>query len=638
MPGTHRLGLVIALALVTCATVRAGALPNAYDASRIAPNLLRNADAVIRDDSLVFTVDGVRTTTVGRHVVTVLNPAGRHFGTLRLYYDKFQSVEDIRGRLLDAQGAKIRSLEDDDIQDHSAISDYSLYDDLRMQRVALYHETYPYTVEFEYTLESTGSLNWPEWCPENRRASVERSTFEVRQEDTTALRWWSNAGLCPRITRTSEGLVYRWEASNLPPFEPEVAGPPTADQYSCVKIAPSVFEVEGHSGDLSSWESFGRWFRLLSEDRQTLSHKTLAEVVALTGTEVDAIERVRRLYHYMQSRTRYVSIQLGIGAWQPFPASYVEERGYGDCKALTNYMSALLKAAHIESFPALIRAGAEPRWLVKEFPHNCFNHVILCVPMPTDTFWLECTSQTVPFAHLGAETENRFALVVTDSGGVLRRTPASASADNAQIRHATVQLTAAGDGFATVQMIYTGNQQDHIRGSLAEATPREREEWLAEDIDIPTGTLREADFSGLAKGGERIDLSYRVDFRRYASPAGARLLLAPNLLQKRTYIPPADSARKQPIMHGYPYLDIDTIRYVLPGGYAVEVLPKPVMITTPFGLFAESTVAAREGELLLTRRLEITATELPALMYDAYRSFWSDVVKADKALVGLVRR
>ena len=60
----------------------------------------------------------------------------------------------------------------------------------------------------------------------------------------------------------------------------------------------------------------------------------------------------------MQSRTRYASIQLGIGGYKPAPAMEVSEKGYGDCKGLTNYMSALLKEAGITSYYTWVKSGA----------------------------------------------------------------------------------------------------------------------------------------------------------------------------------------------------------------------------------------------------------------------------------------
>ena len=64
----------------------------------------------------------------------------------------------------------------------------------------------------------------------------------------------------------------------------------------------------------------------------------------------------------------------------PFPATFVDEKKYGDCKALSNYMRALLKAVDIPSYYALIRAGENEEPADFDFPHNNFNHAILCVP------------------------------------------------------------------------------------------------------------------------------------------------------------------------------------------------------------------------------------------------------------------
>lgn len=630
------LWLILALAAATPDLLIAQDLEGKLPASSIPSFLLRDVDAVVRIDSTHFSVSGSTTTRTVLIAVTILNAAGRPFGQLYLPYDKFRRIEELEGELYDARGGLIRELGDRDQQDFAAISDYVLYDESRVRTAELFHGVYPYTVAYRYEVSDEAGITWPSWEPEFTRASVEHSVFEVALDGNDTLRWWTNAALRPRVTRREDGLLYHWTAENVPPLRLEPVGPPATDQFSSVKTAPRLFEVEGHPGDLSTWAGFAAWYHGLSTGRQTLSPRTHADVTSRTSGIAGTRDKVRVLYEYLQGRTRYVNVSLGIGGWQPFPASYVEERGYGDCKALTNYMSSLLHAAGIASYPVLVYSGAEPRWMVREFPHNAFNHVILCVPAQADTIWLECTNQTAPFGHLGSAVENRLGLLVLPTGGTLIRTPASSSVDNCQLRRASVALTPSGSASATVRTRYTGNQQDRIRTALETATPREREHWLRDDIGHPAAELRQTDFGGVSGRRLSVEVSFTAGLRDYCSRAGTRLLLTPNLMERRRYVPPADSLRRQPIVEGYAYTDIDSITYVLPPGCRVESLPQPVSVDATFARYAAEARVITPQELLYVRRLEVIATELPPGKFADYRAFWSQVVKADKAVASLV--
>ena len=631
-------GFVLALASVPVL-----AQPSTFSTEVLDLGFIGTADAVVRLEQVRFEVEdpGHARKTV-RRVVTILGPEGRGAGILQVEYDdRLRHLKDLDGRLLDARGERIRSLKKDDLDDRSNISAYSLYEENRTRTATLLHDAYPYTVDYEYVVDYDGLLSWPTWYPQEDNIPVEYTSFEIIAPLHMTVRYDVQGMALPPDVRTQrdEQRLF-WELRRLPAHVPEPLGPSWSAQRVAVHTAPTVFAMEGTQGDMRSWASFGQWYARLSTGRgaETLPGTARAEVHRLTGGLLDDREKIRRLYEYLQAKTRYVSVQLGLGGWQPYDAAYVHARSYGDCKALTNYLRALLEMAGIPSYPALIRSGRNAPEVLAHFPSNQFNHVILYVPLDDGPLWLESTSQTMPFGHIGAANEDRYALVTRLEGSELIRTPRSSARDNQRIRRATVHLETNGDAFAEVRTRYTGNQQDGVRRSLATATGRERETWLHASIDAPSFAVRSADFSGVTARQPEVAVRMDLDLPSYASRTGRRLFLRPRLLDGWAYVPPPAAERTQPVvLFPYPLAQADTIRYILPDGYAVEALPDSVMISEPFGSY-RATVAVSEGKLVYHRRFEITEPRLPAAQYAAVRSFLSAVARADRNKAVLVRQ
>src|SRR5690606_12487089 len=136
----------------------------------------------------------------------------------------------------------------------------------------------------------------------------------------------------------------------------------------------------------------------------------------LTKDAKNDVEKAQIVFEYMQNNTRYISVQVGLGGWKPFPAKDVDKLGYGDCKALTNYTKSLLESVGVKSYYTIIHASDYIRDIDENNISLQGNHVLLTLPTSNGNLFLECTSQKIPFGYLGSSTENRKAQVIKPEG------------------------------------------------------------------------------------------------------------------------------------------------------------------------------------------------------------------------------
>ena len=607
-----------------------------YNVSNIPESLKENAHAVVRMDvrKLELTTDR-RATMKVRYAITILNSKGDKYKQLAVFYDNsFQRAADIKGVVYDSRGKVVKKLKSKDIVDRSLYSNDIT--DTRVKTAALSHNSYPYTVEYSYTRNYKGLLVYPRWDPQpGSDVAVENAQLIVEDAGTT-LRYKSvNGAGEPKVSKGSGYTTYSWSLKNIPVQEPEPLSP--GIPYPVVYLAPDEFAIDKYYGNAESWESFSRFIYQLNQGRQELPEALKTKVKDLVkGLDSDT-EKIKALYTYMQANTRYVSVQLGIGGFQTFKADHVYANGYGDCKALTNYMQAMLDEVGIKSIWALVRAGKDAKEVYPDFPSNQFNHVILCIPQVQDTLWLECTSSLAPVGYLGDFTADRYVLLIQHEGGKLIRTPQYTPEQNLQARTVNVALQNDGNAQVDVTMTCTGFQQENLRQVSQTLSGRDQEKWLRKQIDAGSFDLKSYDFETEDIVGHPITrLSYEIQANRWASPTGTRLFLKPNVLGKISYVPSAVKDRKQPVEFSYPYLDTDTVTYELPEGFVIEAQPDmPIRIESEFGEYYANFQQAPSGKLIYIRRMKMEKKQLPAQSYEELRKFFKAVSKADNVQIVL---
>lgn len=618
------------LALLSSAAVFGKEDPK-YPVSAIPEDMKTGMYAVIREQELRFEINSVSSsTTYYRVVITILNSNAKSYGKEVIGYDKFNVVKSFRGVAYDAAGNVIKKLKQSDIYDQSAFDGFSLYSDNRLKRADLSQGTYPYTVEFEYEMEQKCLFFIPDFSLyEDDEISIQKSKYTLVYPAALKPRYKLFKIQEPKTLSLDGKEALEWSFENIKPAKFERLSPDPDQIIPNISTAPQAFEFDNYAGRMDSWENFGKWITLLNKDKNILPEATRKKVQELTKNAATTEEKVRVLYEYLQGKTRYVSIQLGIGGYQPFAASVVEQNGYGDCKALSNYMVSMLDAAGVKANYILIRAGEDSPDIDINFPSSQFNHAIVAVPNKNDTLWLECTSQTNPFGYMGSFTGGRHALMITESGGKLIRTPIYTAEQNTQSRTADVFVELTGDAKAKVKTTYRGLQYENgDLNFIVNGKYDDQKEWVQDNTEIPAFDIMGFSMTNHKDKIPAAVVNLDLALKRFATVSGKRIFLTPNLMNRSTYIPEKLESRKTNVVLRTAYTDLDTIRYHLPEGIYPEFLPEPAKVKSRFGEY-ESTFTVDQGSLLYIRRVRMNKGEYPAETYKELTEFYRNINKAD---------
>lgn len=605
----------------------------------IADSLKRGADAVFRTNNISIEVQSPSRYTIKRLIeITVLNERGRHHTDFVVSYTSDSPVRQMRAELFDSGGKRIKRFSGKDINDVSPYSSTNLYDDLRQKQIEVYYGTYPYTVVFEYTQEVRAFINYPNWYPQvGYRVGVENAIYIISFNEDNPLRYRVFNLSDPDVSKKPNGYItYIWEISGLKPIEYESCSPNFFEITPSIFIVPECFSYKGTTGCYNTWETYGSWVSGLLANRSDVSKKLVDQVTNLVKDIDDEREKVKAIYKFMQNQTRYVSIQLGLGGFQPFPASTVEATGYGDCKALSNYTKTLLSIANIKSHYCEIGVHNRKIWF-EDFPSpDQTNHIILCVPLANDTIWLECTSQRMPFGYLPHSHQNQKVVLINeeDGTGKIVSTPNYPSDYNIQERKIELQIDPSGNVNGRMFTKTQGGEIDNLTPELW-LPDGEREKIINRKYPISGFKLNSFKYSLEESDTTRAFEEITMSISRYASRTGNRMFVKVNPFGGLSSIPTKNNNRKNDLVINTNRTHIDTLVFTIPEGYRVEALPREVDVITKFGSI-KVTYSLENNKFNYHRVFTLTQQRLPPSEFNGFVDFLIEANRADSQSFVLV--
>ena len=598
-----------------------------YNASTISKEMKDEAYSVKRDEKIEIEVkEPGRASFKSHEVITILNKKHANRLGFVIHTNSFKVLEDGDIRLYDSVGRLISKHKKKDLMTSTTGGD-GLIEDFKIYYLQISTASYPVTLETDYEVTYKGLLHLPRYAIQDPSQSVERSSFNIKFLPDIAIKYKVyNIDLKAADANTDKFKGYAFTVSNLRAKKYEENSGPQKTYFPYVKFNAAKFEFGGYSGNMSTWKDFGFWYFNASSKLNQLSEKNKKDVQALVAGVNNDKEKVKILYSYLQKNFRYVSIQLGVGGWIPFPADFLHEKKYGDCKGLSNYMQACLSAINIKSYQALINRGSEDIPVDPDFAYSDFNHMVLCVPLPKDTIWLECTSNDIPFGNLGMSNENRNALLVTEKGGVLTPTQKSNPISNQFSMKTNVAIKDDGSGEINANQITTGEFRDY-QIYFSKEKKDDQKRFLVDWLGFTNPDDYEINFDTPDKSPYETKL-YLLTEKISDFTAGSKMFIRPRMYRFWGHKMPAVEKRTQDFLLDFPLVKLDTTVFALPEGFNVEALPTARKVEFEFGKYeSKYWVDAQTKQVYSTANLVLNQYRIPADKYNATKAFMDKILE-----------
>lgn len=553
-----------------------------------------------------------------REVTTILNEHGAGHATFVCSCSKNDKLTGFKGQVADATGRVIRKFKESELKQteyspYLAIDDYKMYLDYTPP-------VYPVTITYEWTMESHDNLiEFPRFCPQTGYdISVKKAVYRLTAPKEIAVRH-ALLNIDKAVTSSDDGKTLTLELENLPALKNEPYAKPLRERLPMAYFAPTDFIYYGTKGSLNSWADYGKWEYSLINGSETLPEDIRQEIHQMTDRLKTDREKVAVLYHYLEKTTRYVAILLGIGGQRPAPAASVCKSGFGDCKGLSNYMRAMLKEVGIPS--NYITISTTNRRLLKDFASvGQMNHVILQVPLQSDTLWIECTNPQLPMGYVHNGIAGHDAIEVSQTGGRLVRLPEYA--DSMNLMHSKIHIRIDPNGAANVSLSQDfRNWQYEHNIPILKMDEKERQKTLQQMVRVPQAEIGRMDVS---ENGATINIDAEVRSQRYATVTGQRLFVPICPIHNGYATPTPFPSRQEDIFLETGYMDRDEITLAIPEGYDIEARPKDITIEQPFGTF-RFTMKREGSEIRIQNSLLMKSGTYDKSLYSQFIDFMKTV-------------
>ncbi len=594
----------------------------------------------------VISADKIKTSV--RRAYKILRPSGREYGTLEIHFDSLSKVTSMRGWCIPAQGKDFEVKDKDIVEGTYPLDEGMIYPDLRIKTLKIPAPDPGNIVGYEYESEDQPVVLQDGWYFQGLVPVREaRYSLQLPPGWEYKVSWRNYAQTEPSSTG---GNSWQWVVTDVKEIRREDDMPPFSGVAGRMVIS---FLPPGGAGSkgFTSWPEMGKWYLDLTSSRLAASPSIKQKTNELTASAPSILEKMKKVGQFVQRDIRYVALEIGIGGWQPHPATDIFTNRYGDCKDKVTLMRSMLHELGVESYYVVVNThrgsvGPEtPAYL------GAFNHAILAIRLPNGVddpslvstmlhskwgrlLFFDPTNELTPFGQISGNLQSNYALFVSPDGGELLQVPQQPSSLNSVRRTAKLALDANGTLRGDVEELRVGDRA--WAGRKMQNLVTKDSERIKPIESLLAGSLSFFQISGaklinLEQNERPFGFRFSLQAENYAKNSGGLLLVRPRIFgTKSSGILETKDPRKFPVEFDGPELDTDTFEITLPPGYVVDDIPLPVDVDYGFASYHSKTEVDK-NVLRYTRTFEIKELSVPLAKVEQLKKFYRIIASDERS-------
>lgn len=384
---------------------------------------------------------------------------------------------------------------------------------------------------------------------------------------------------------------------------------------------------------LSDPHDLYQWYQsLITNINKTNQSKLKAITLDLIKDAKSDIDKIERIYYYVQDKISYIAFEDGLNGFIPRDAYNVFINKYGDCKDMANILNEMLHYAGITSYLTWIGTRDRPYTYKEVFTPLTDNHMITAVELKNKIIFLDATAKYLPLHYPSPFIQGKEALVgINKKDFKIIKVPEVEAQKNTftlkshfKFKNTTLKGTHHAEfmGYEKLFMLHKIKKKSLDDLSFLQNTIK---------LGLKKTNFDSINYQNLALDKEKLKITFKTFTPAYSKLIDDKIYFKPNFdFQMKSEIVKNEKKLFDKKIEYQLYKNFESI-FELPESYQIDYLPKNVYYRQNNLSFSLSyKLSENKKQLILSKNIEVNTLKISTQEISLWNKFIKSLNRANK--------